>query len=582
MAVQAAAREESAGAADAPAPAGAVGPEMRPIPRSFRFAKAYWTTFRVIGSYVWLRLKARLGGREYYDRRIRGLNERNGRRVARTLLSLQGLFIKVGQLISIMANFLPEEFRRSLEQLQDRAPERPYAEVETRIRSELGKDPGEVFGAFDRRPIASASLGQVHRAVMRDGRTVAVKVQHAGIDDVVRRDLRTIRRILGIVHRFFPVENLDEYHHQIERMVRSELDYLEEADHIRRIAANFRDDPMVRFPEVVPEMTTARVLTTTFCDGVNVSRVDELDRMGVDRPRLARRLITAYCQMIFVDGVFHADPHPGNILVCGDGSITFLDFGAIGTLSADMRQGITEFIEGIIRRNTAQIVGALRRMGFLARAADEVVAERVIEYFHKRLQEEVHIDSFNLKDLKFDPDEILRSLTDLGTLGFSFRELSGAFQIPRDWVLLERTILLLAGLCTHLDPALRPMEVIHPYIREYVLGPERDWPQIVMESIRGTALSYLELPQHVHRFVSRSLKGQMEIQVRGLAPLLHRTARAGRQLTYAVLTAGAWFGFLYFDYVDAPEWRRYCLWATVIGLVSLAGSMLAGRRNRAR
>ncbi len=555
-------------------------PAVRPIPMTFRFAKAYLTTFRVIGSYAWLRWKSRLLGREHYERRLEAVHARNGLRVTRTLLSLQGLFIKVGQLISIMANFLPEAFRRSLEQLQDRVPSRPYDQVAARIRSELGADPKDLFASFDETPIASASLGQVHRAETRDGRAVAVKVQHVGIEDVVRRDLKTIRRILGIIERFFPVENLDEYHRQIETMVRAELDFIREAENIGRIAGNFRDDPMVGFPEVLPELTTAKVLTASFCEGINVSRVEELDRLGVDRRKLARLLVTTYCQMIFVDGAYHADPHPGNIIVRPDGSVTFLDFGAIGTISPRMREGIPEFLEGIIRRNTGQIYAALRKMGFIARTADETVAERVIEYFHKRFQEEVHVDAFNLKDLKLDPNEVFRNLVDIETLGVSLRDLSGAFHVPGDWVLLERTILLLTGLCTHLDPEMRPVEVIYPYVREYVLGPERDWTQIFVESVKSTALSYLELPDQVQRFVSRSLKGQMELQVRGLAPLLQRTARTGRQITYAMLTAAAWFGFLYFDYVGAAEWRAYCLGATGVGLGLIGASMLAGRRSR--
>jgi predicted unusual protein kinase regulating ubiquinone biosynthesis (AarF/ABC1/UbiB family) len=247
-----------------------------------------------------------------------------------------------------------------------------------------------------------------------------------------------------------------------------------------------------------------------------------------------------------------------------------------------MREGMPEFLEGVIRRNTAQILGALRKMGFLSAATDEVVAERIIEYFHKRLQEEVHIDSFNLKDVKFDPNQVFKNLADLSGIGVSLRDLTGAFQIPRDWVLLERTLLLLMGICTTLDPETRPMEVIYPYVREYVFGPERDWTQIFVESIKDTALSYLTLPEQVQKFVQRSLKGQLEIQVRGLGPMLDRTARGVRQLTYSLLTAGAWVGFLYFDYVGDPLWRERCLWGAGSGLVLVAGSILAGRRNARR
>jgi predicted unusual protein kinase regulating ubiquinone biosynthesis (AarF/ABC1/UbiB family) len=564
------------------APPAPEAPIVRPIPKSFRFLKAYLTTFRVIGSYLWLRVKTRVFGREHFERRIGGLHERNARRVARTLLSLQGLFIKVGQLISIMTNFLPSEFRRGLEHLQDQVPARPYEQVAARIRAELGADPKERFASFEETPIASASLGQVHRAETRDGRQVAVKVQHMGIDEVVRKDLRTIRRILSIVHRFFPVDNLDEYHRQIREMVAEELDFTQEAGHIERIARNFAKEPRVRFPAVIAELSTSKVLTLSFCPGVNVSRVDELDRMGVDRPALARLIVTTWSQMIFVDGTYHADPHPGNILVCADGSITLIDFGAVGTLSPDVRKGIPEFLEGVIRRNTPQLVEALRRMGFIARGGDEAVAERVIDHFHRRLHQQVKLDSFNLKDVRFDANEVLANLTDLSKMGISMGELSGAFHVPKDWVLLERALLLLMGLCTHLDPDLRPMEIVYPYVRQYVLGPERDWGQIFVESLRDTAHSYLTLPGQVERFVTRSVQGQIEVQVRGIVPVLERTARGARQLTWALLTTAAWVGFLYFHHAGDERWQARCLWAVGAGFVLLVGSMLAGRRGARR
>src|SRR6185503_1202464 len=189
--------------------------EGRPPRMRIRSWRAYWTTWRVIWSYLWLRFRARFHSDAWIEHKLRQLNLMNARRIESTIIELQGLFIKVGQLISIMTNFLPEEFRRELEGLQDAVPPRPYVDIESRICEELGKTPQELFAHFERRPIASASIGQVHIARLHDGSKVAVKVQYPDIEEVVRRDLNTLRRIFKIVEWFIPYHGLDELYREI-------------------------------------------------------------------------------------------------------------------------------------------------------------------------------------------------------------------------------------------------------------------------------------------------------------------------------------------------------------------------------
>src|SRR6266542_70042 len=201
----------------------------RPRVQSYRFIRAYWTTFQVIFAYLGLGLGRRLFGTRWYEQRIGEAHRRNALRVERTILKLQGLFIKVGQLLSIMANFLPEQFRTGLEALQDQVPPRPFEDIEHRIRLDLGRPVDQIFRRFDRRPLASASLGQVHEAYMPDGTRVAVKVQHRDIDEITRLDLKTIRRIMAIVQFFVPVRGLDAYYLQVRQMIAEELDFQREA-----------------------------------------------------------------------------------------------------------------------------------------------------------------------------------------------------------------------------------------------------------------------------------------------------------------------------------------------------------------
>jgi ubiquinone biosynthesis protein len=546
------------------------------VHQSYRFVRAYYTTFVVLGSYLWFFFLGRWFGSAWMQPRMADLHTRNARRVLGTIVELQGLFIKVGQLLSIMANFLPAQFRNGLEALQDKVPPGPYAEIAERIEAELGKPIDKLFKRFCEEPIASASLGQVHEAWLLDGTHVAVKVQHRNIDEIVRLDLTTIRRIMGIVSVFVPVQGLDAYYHQIRSMIAEELDFQREAKNITRIADNFLRDPTVLFPRPVDGYCTRRVMTTNFVAGVKVGDIAALDARGVDRKALARKVVRVFCQQIFVDGVYHADPHPGNMLVADDGQLVLLDFGAVAELSPQMREGIPEFLEGVIRRDTDQLIKAMRKMGFLSRSDSPDVSEKVIEFFHQRFQEEVKLDSFNLKDIKLDPQKGIESLIDLRKMNIGLKELSGAFHIPRDWVLLERTILLLTGLCTQLDPELSPMEVIRPYLQDFVLG-NRDWAQIAVESAKDMALKALNLPDDLRRYLTRANRGEAEIRVRGLSHAAGVVYAGIRQLIYAALGIAAGVAALQLHLAGQTQLARYCLYGAGAAAVLLFGSMLVTR-----
>ena len=396
-------------------------PRRKQVRQSYRFVRAYYTTFVVLGSYLWFFFLGRWFGDAWMQPRMADLHARNARRVLGTIVELQGLFIKVGQLLSIMANFLPAQFRSGLEALQDKVPPGPYSEIAERVEAELGKPIPELFRRFCEVPIASASLGQVHEAWLLDGTHVAVKVQHRNIDEIVRLDLLTIRRIMAIVSMFVPVQGLDAYYHQIRSMIAEELDFQREAKNITRIADNFLRDETVVFPRPVGEYSTRRVMTTNFVAGVKVGDIAALDARGVDRKALARKIVQVFCQQIFVDGVYHADPHPGNMLVADAGQLVLLDFGAVAELSPHMREGIPEFLEGVIRRDTDQLIKAMRKMGFLSRSDAPDVSEKVIEFFHQRFQEEVKLDSFNLKDIKLDPHKGIESLIDLRKMNIGLK-----------------------------------------------------------------------------------------------------------------------------------------------------------------
>ncbi|MEJ7596488.1 MAG: AarF/UbiB family protein [Kofleriaceae bacterium] len=520
--------------------------ESRRPPLRIRSWRAYLTTFRVIGGYLWLRMRARWHSDAWVEHKLRALHLRNARRIERTIVGLQGLFIKVGQLISIMTNFLPEEFRRELEGLQDAVPPRPYKDIEARLREELGQAPCDVFAQLEERPIASASIGQVHLARLHDGTKVAVKVQYPDIEQIVRADLQTLRRIFRIIGWFIPYQGLDELYREIRSIIMEELDYRAEADNADAIAANFTGRTDVAFPTVVRELSTQRVLVTHFEKGCKITDKAGVKSLGLDRGQLARQVVEIYCQQIFTDGAYHADPHPGNLLVrpsevAGDPpTIVFLDFGAVAEIPANVRAGIVELIQGALMRDTRRIVNAMKQMGFVARGANEHMFEQVIEYFHEKFQENISLDSLNLKDIKFDPQKGLESVADLRKMDISLRELSENFHIPKEIIVLERTLLLLMGLCTELDPTLNPMTVIRPYLERFVLGDEGDWSQLLMDTSKDLVMSVTALPADIRKFMRAAHAGELSIKFRNIEAPAQLMYRLGHQFIFAgVGIAGA-------------------------------------------
>jgi ubiquinone biosynthesis protein len=514
---------------------------QRPLRRLLR---AYWVTAQVVLSYMLFALRRRLHGREEAARLAERVHRKNARRVLAAIEHLQGLFIKVGQLISVMANLLPDAFRKELETLQDSAPPRPFSEVEVRLRQELGgRTPQEVFAEFDVHPVASASIGQVHIARLRTGEKVAVKIQYPGIESVVATDLHALRRIVQLVSRLLPDWGWKGIHGEIKRMVLAELDYRQEAEAMAEIARNFAGRTDVIIPRVIAEYSTTRVLTTQWMDGIKVGDVEGLAAAGIDRVRAGRLCIEAYCKQIFVDGVYHADPHPGNLLLIprDDQSVTlvFLDFGATARISPAMRKGIVSFLQGAVTRDVGRIVSAMKSMGFISRHADPEVFDRVIQHFYEHFRSQMRFQQFSTGTISagLDLRGQIATLLDLRDLNVSLSDLRDAFHVPSEWVLLERTLLLLLGVCTTLAPELNPAEVIQPYVDRFILGERKEWSETVLETAREAALTAFALPSELGRFLNLVTRGDIEVRVRHLEASVEALYALGHQLLWGFLGA---------------------------------------------
>jgi predicted unusual protein kinase regulating ubiquinone biosynthesis (AarF/ABC1/UbiB family) len=541
-----------------------------------RFLKAYRSALTILGSYLFLAVQKRILGEVWGKEKSLAVHRRNARRIERTILELKGLFIKVGQMLSIMSNFLPEALTRGLEGLQDSVPPHPYQAIETRFLEEFRRRPRELFADFEEAPIASASLGQVHVGRLPDGTKVAVKVQYPEIDDIVRSDLKTLKRIFGLLHFFFPAYGLRNVYQEIADVVIKELDYTYEGKNLETLKKNFEKENDFLFPDVFWEFSTSKILTLRFMEGIKVSAVEEFQKQGIDPSEVARKIIHAYCKQIFIDGVYHADPHPGNLLVQKDGTVKIIlvDFGATARISERMKHGITLFAEGLIKRDTRMLANAMREMGFVARQDSFEPFEQLVDYFYEKLS---NIKIENFRKMDFSQFRNLEDLLELRKIKISFRDLMTSFHVPKDWILLERAMLLAMGLCAHLDPRLNPIEIVLPYVERFVLK-DRTFAEVVIELIKEIGISYLQLPHEVQKTLRRLNEGALAIRSRDLPAHTRKLYILGHQVLYGFLSVSGLFLAVHWKQNGFEDYGKYAFYGAIAFGILLAGSIL---RNRA-
>lgn len=525
--------------------------------RSFRLRKAYWTATVVMFSYARLWFLKKIFGKKWYNRRIVALHIHNAERVRDAILQLNGLFIKLGQMLSILTNFLPEAFQKPLEALQDQIPPRPFPLVRERILRELDKPIEELFAYFDENALAAASIGQVHRARLHDGTEVVVKVQHADIEEVAKIDLEIILRLTRLSAWFYDIKGMDYLYTQVRKMIEEELDYVREATSMEQISINIEEEG-ITIPQVHRAYSTGKVLTTTWHDGVKISNLAQLDAWALDRRDIASRILKAYCRMLFKDGFYHADPHPGNILVQKDGSIVLLDFGAVATLSTALREGIPQLIEAAVRNDTPAMIAALHSMGFLAQNKDaEKMAEKMVNAFRNFLQNEIKLEGLNFKDIEVDPfnNSLFSLIQDIG-----FKGITGTVQVPKDYVLLNRMVTLLLGLCNALDPKFNPLDVVRPYAQQFLMGEKEGIRSFVTGLMRRSVSTTLGLPDELHQVLQKAKKGELDINNPDVILGAKLMYSVGQQLIFTLLLlATVGLGFL-FHRQGESEYTRYTFW----------------------
>jgi len=514
----------------------------------YRKRKAYWTAFQVFLSYAWLKVKSKFLGKHYYERNIKRLHIKNANRAKIRIQELQGLFVKFGQLISNLSNVLPKEFRSPLEELQDHVTAKAYEEIENTILKQLGRKPSEIFSNFDKKPLAVASIGQVHRAEL-NGEHVVVKIQHQNIDAIARADLEILKNIVKLHGFFMDMLGLDHTYNQVKQMIEEELDYAKEAKSMQAISENLKEvsNLNIVIPKVFPEHSTTKVLTTTFCEGTNIGHLNKLKAWNLDLDNIATRLIQLYCKMIVKDGFYHADPHPGNILVNESGEIILLDFGAVAHLTEATKKSLPELVEAVVRNDTEAIVNALKTMGFVGSdKASKKYIKKLINTFKEFLEEEVEFDGLNFQNIKLNSG--LGSITSI-LKKVDLKDVSNNIVIPKDYILLNRTLVLLLGNAFQLAPKLNAIEVARPYLKEQVLKTEYSFKDLVVKTLKSQITTGISLPGELSQFLQTANDSTLEDEMTEMNLTLQRIYFLGKQFLWTTIIVALVYFFI--NYTDS-------------------------------
>jgi ubiquinone biosynthesis protein len=437
-------------------------------------------------------------------------------------------FIKLGQILSTRSDLLPPEYQAELVRLQDQAPPVPTGAIREAIVAELGRPIAEVYASFDDRPLAAASIGQAHAATLPDGTPVVVKVRRPGVVEQVEEDLAILRQFAAVAGRRWPAADgydLPGLVAEFAETLRAELDYLTEANNAERFAANFADDPAVHIPRIFREASTARVLTLERVGGLKVDDVAALDAAGIDRPALARRATGIALEMVFEDGFFHADPHPGNLFIEPDGRIALIDFGMVGRIDEQGREKLARLLLAIVSREPDRLVDACLALGV---ASGPVDRERLrddlgglVGRYYDRPIGEIAIGPVLEQALAIVREHRLH--------------------LPPQFALLLKTLVMEEGLGMTIDPSFHLTVVLAPYARR--LLARRYAPRHLARRFGRAGLDAAEvaadLPWHVRRLLADIERGGVEFAIRPahFEPVLGQLERLVNRLVLGILAA---------------------------------------------
>ncbi|MBK9710367.1 MAG: AarF/ABC1/UbiB kinase family protein [Kouleothrix sp.] len=518
-----------------------------------RFIRISWFFLRVIAHIFFFDiLLGRWRVTRWYVRRS-GMTRwvQIARRFRGLALQMGGVLIKLGQFLSSRADILPLQITDELAGLQDEVPPAPLPYVLATIVEELGAPPDQLFAEFDPVPVAAASLGQVFFGVLHDGRRVAIKVQRPRIDEIVEVDLRAVEWAVRIIRNYPPIKrraDLIALFEEFKRVLIQELDYVQEAKNAEIIRANFAAVPGVYIPEPYPDLSTRRVLIMERIGGIKISDVDALARAGVDRVELAQRFYKAYLKQWFLDGIFHADPHPGNLFVRIEGpppaqtngvkpgapcTLIFIDFGMVGQLGLRAMEALREGTVAVATNDAERFVMALDELGVILPGADRrpiIQAAQVLfrHTYDRSIRELTNID---VEGVFGEVEHLVRDMP---------------FQMPQDLIYMGRAVSMVSGMTTALDPDINLFETLRPFAQELAARERRDgdWVERARKELTSIGQILATLPRQMDAYYKSANRGelQMRVDLSRLERGMRRVERATTRLAGGIVATGLFVG----------------------------------------
>jgi ubiquinone biosynthesis protein len=506
-----------------------------------------------------------------------GVGEGDGQRAPRQVpyevrvrLALERLgpaFVKLGQILSSRRDLIDPALATELAKLQDHVPAEPWSDMAEILKDELGGSPDEVFAEFDPEPIAAASIGQVYRARLHDGRVVAVKVQRPGVRETMETDLDILVTQAHFVAQrteWGRTQNVAAIADEIVRVLRGELDYLQEARNMERFREAFASSDEVFFPAPVWELTTSHVLTMEMVDGIPGTDVAALDAGGVDRKRMVANGVDCYFRQIFDMGVYHADPHAGNLFSLPDGRVGFVDFGRVATISHQSRQAVFEMLLSVMDDDPVDATEALLSICTAPRSLDL-----------RSLQGDLARIVALFRESQGHPDVLQVTLQE--TLSATRKHRLG---MPGEIAVLLTTLGVLEGVAQQIDPGFKVIDAAKPFAQAVFMksfGPQA-WRHEAVRSLRRYRKLADDLPVALTRTLRRASEGEFQIAVRPehFDDVMRAIKDVANRLALAIVVAAFVLAFAYISARETlPDWIRWAA-GTVLGLAALMALGLLG------
>ena len=482
-------------------------------------------------------------------------------RIRMAFEELGSTYIKLGQVLSTRPDLIPDKIIRELAKLQDDVPPFSYPEVKRIIEKELSMPLKERFEAFEEAPFGSASIGQVHRARLKDGESVAVKIQRPGIKRVIEVDLEIMLHLATLMERHIeefafhrPVKIVEEFARTLEK----ETDYTIEAASLERFARNFLGDPNLYIPKVFHSLTTTRVLTMELVEGIKVSDLDELEAAGLDRKIITERGADLILKQIFDHGFFHADPHPGNIFVLPHNVICLLDFGMAGAVDRTTREDFVELIDSVVRQDAYRAAQVLLKLTTFEVEPDlRLLEKEVAEFMGKHLYKP-------LKEIRIG--KLIQHLFEMVS--------SHRLRIPPDLFLMMKALSTVEGVALKLNPEFDMISRTAPFIKKVKLA--RFYPdRILNDVIRITA----ELFQFAQQFprdlleITRLIKQQkltVKMEHEGLRDMLATHDQISNRISFSIIIAALIVGSALIVISKTPPFIYGISFIGIIGFLAAA------------